>query len=265
MFFVLSKVFWFLAQPSSLCALVLFIGIALSFWQRFARLGRRMALTGFALLLIAGLSPLANAAILPLENRIARAQIKPGEPVHGIIILGGLENGRVSLARGTLAINEAAERMTEAVILARRHPGAKILFSGGAGSVFREHLPGAASIVDYLREAGIANGRLLVEDRSRNTYENALFSKAAAKPKPGERWLLVTSAFHMSRSLGCFRKVGFDVAPWPVDYRTKDAGDLLRPFDSIGKGLRRLDTAAKEWIGLIAYYAADRTSALFPK
>ena len=104
----------------------------------------------------------------------------------------------------------------------------------------------------------------LLEDRSRNTIENAVYSKEVARPKPGERWLLVTSAYHMPRAVGVFRKVGFTVEPYPVDWRTRGAQDELRPFASVGDGLRRVDTAVREWVGLAVYWLTGRSSELFP-
>jgi len=102
------------------------------------------------------------------------------------------------------------------------------------------------------------------EDRSRNTVENAVFSKAIAQPKSGERWLLVTSAHHLPRAVGVFRKVGFPVEPYPVDWRTRGPKDVLRPFATLGDGLRRSDTAVREWVGLAVYWLTGRTSELFP-
>jgi len=84
------------------------------------------------------------------------------------------------------------------------------------------------------------------------------------RPAAGERWLLVTSAFHMPRAIGCFRAVGFDVIPWPVDYRTSGPGDAWRLFPRASEGLRRVDLAAKEWAGLLAYYVTGRSTALLP-
>ena len=118
--------------------------------------------------------------------------------------------------------------------------------------------------VDLFESLGIPRGRIETERQSRNTIENAELSKALAKPKPGERWLLVTSAYHMPRSIGVFRRVGFPVEAYPVDWRTRGPIDLAIPFESITAGLRRTDTAVHEWIGLFAYWLSGRTSALFP-
>jgi uncharacterized SAM-binding protein YcdF (DUF218 family) len=111
---------------------------------------------------------------------------------------------------------------------------------------------------------GVGAERLLLEDRSRNTSENARFSMQLAAPKAGERWLLVTSAYHMPRSIGLFRRVGFPVEAYPVDWRTGGAADLLRPFDRSSEGLRRADIAMREWVGLLVYWLTGRTSELFP-
>src|SRR5436189_176106 len=110
---------------------------------------------------------------------------------------------------------------------------------------------------------GIAKERIILEGKSRDTEENARFTKELLQPKPGERWLLVTSAHHMPRSVGVFRAAGFPVEALPVDYRTRGAADILRPFSTLGDGLRRTDTAMREWVGLAIYRMVGRTEALF--
>jgi uncharacterized SAM-binding protein YcdF (DUF218 family) len=98
----------------------------------------------------------------------------------------------------------------------------------------------------------------------RDTYENALFTARILDPKPGERWLLVTSAWHMPRAMGCFRRAGFAVEAWPVDYRTPGRLEPMRFHSSIPEGLRRIDFVVREYIGLAVYYLAGRTEALLP-
>ncbi|MGA8158976.1 MAG: YdcF family protein, partial [Rhodoplanes sp.] len=107
-------------------------------------------------------------------------------------------------------------------------------------------------------------GRLIPEDRSRNTVENAVFSKELAAPKEGERWLLATSAYHMPRAIGAFRRAGFEVEAYPVDWRTRGPADAGRPFQSVADGLKRTDTAVREWVGLFVYWLTGRSSELFP-
>lgn len=265
MFFVVSKVFWFFAQPSSLITMLLIAGVLLSRGTRFTLLGWRLAALGLVLLLVAGLGPVSNMLILPLEQRFASdVPTLSSNPVAGIIILGGYEDGRTTERRGTLHLNEAAERLTEAARLAHKQPSLPVIISGGSGAIVLEDRPAALAIAEYLKVIGIAPERIRLEDKSITTYENAQFSARMLKPKPDQLWYLVTSAAHMPRSVGAFRRQGFQVIPWPVDFRTADTGDWRRPFGSIPAGLKRLDEAAMEWIGLLAYRLLGRTDALFP-
>jgi uncharacterized SAM-binding protein YcdF (DUF218 family) len=105
--------------------------------------------------------------------------------------------------------------------------------------------------------------RVTLENRARNTYENAIYTKELAKPRPGERWLLVTSASHMPRAIGCFRRVGFSVEAYPVDWNTADRTNFA-PNMHISSGLSRLDYAVHAWTGLLVYWLTGRTSEFFP-
>jgi uncharacterized SAM-binding protein YcdF (DUF218 family) len=267
MFFYLAKILWFLAQPSTFIALLIAYG-AILIWTGWARWGRRFVTVGAIFLLVAGLSPIGNALILPLEDRFPRANLDaPPEPT-GFIVLGGAETPLVGLARNVPAVNEAAERLLEAVALARKFPQAKFAISGGDAGILYTSGAEATSTAGLLASMGIAQDRLILEKESRDTYENAVNLKAELDRLglrgPGSRWLLITSAHHMPRSVGVFRQAGFEVEPWPVDYRTRGRADLLRPFDKVSEGLRRVDVAAREWVGLLAYRLAGRTGALFP-
>lgn len=262
MFFVASKVIFFCIQPSSLIFFALLIGTVLVCWC--PKWGRRFLFAGVALIVLFGFLPGGNILVLPLEERFATSvPAKPQEKISGIILLGGFEDISVTRARGGLALNEAAERLTETLRLARKLPDAKVIFTGGSGGLFGGSGI-AGSVKQYFVDAGIEPDRIIVENDSRNTYENAVFTKAIVKPAADNRWLLVTSAYHMPRSIGVFRKVGFNVVPYPVDFRTRSWDDALRPFDNFPAGLQRTDLAVKEWIGLIAYWLSGRSSALFP-
>jgi uncharacterized SAM-binding protein YcdF (DUF218 family) len=230
---------------------------------RFARAGRVLAFASLIVLAILGLSPAGNALIIPLEERFPRWDATRGAP-DGIIVLGGAISPDVSTARGEVALNEAAERLTVAAELARRYPDARIVFSGGSGALIYDEGAEAPLALRLLESLGIPRARITLEDRSRNTVENAVLSKAIVQPKPGERWLLVTSAHHLPRAVGVFRKAGFPVEAYPVDWRTRGADDALRPFASVGDGLRRSDTAVREWVGLAVYWLTGRSSELFP-
>jgi uncharacterized SAM-binding protein YcdF (DUF218 family) len=262
MFFVLSKILGFFAIPSNLVISVGLLGLVLS-RTRLARAGRWLAAGSLLGLLILGLSPVGNALILPLEQRFPPWDAGHGAP-DGIIVLGGAISPDVSSARNDVALNESAERMTAVAELARRYPKARIVFSGGSAALIYDEGTEAEFAERLLDGLGIARERVLLEDRSRNTVENAIFAKEIARPKAGERWLLVTSAYHLPRAIGVFRKAGFAVEPYPVDWRTRGIEDALRPFPTMGDGLRRTDTAVREWVGLAVYWVTGQTSELFP-
>jgi len=262
MFFPLSKILGFFAIPSNLAISIGLLGLLL-LPTRFARTGRALAFASLIVLAILGLSPVGNALMIPLEDRFPRWDATRGAP-DGIIVLGGAISPDVSAARDEVALNEAAERLTVAAELARHYPAARIVFSGGSGALIYDEGAEAPFALRLLQDLGIPRARILLEDRSRNTVENAIFSKALIEPKPGERWLLVTSAHHLPRAIGVFRKMGFPVEAYPVDWRTRGVGDALRPFATLGDGLRRSDTAVREWVGLAVYWLTGRSSALFP-
>jgi uncharacterized SAM-binding protein YcdF (DUF218 family) len=261
MFFELSKTLGFFAAPSNVVITAGILGVALMA-TRFAHAGRRLVAASILLLAVLGFSPFANALIMPLEQRFPPWTAR-GAP-DGIVVLGGAIGPSLSAARGSAAVDEAAERITVVADLARRYPAARIIYSGGTGALLSRQGAEADFALPLLESFGIARDRLMAENRSRNTVENALFSKALAKPAPGERWILVTSAYHMPRSIGIFRAAGFPVEAYPVDWRTRGTADLLWPFSTLSDGLRRTDTAAREWTGLLIYWLTGRTSELFP-
>lgn len=263
LFYALSKIFWFLFQPSSVIAMMIALGLVLH-WTRFQTAGRRIALAGTGLMLVLGLSPIGGALILPLEERFPRPVLSASDDITGIIVLGGAEDARVGAWRNAHSVNESAERLSETVALARRFPLARIIFTGGSGALLMDKPPEADAARRVFVDLGVEPARITLESQSRNTYENARFTFDLLQPKKGEAWLLVTSAFHMPRAVGTFRKAGFDVRAFPVDYRTAGFGEIYRPFSSIPEGLRRVDFVFKEFVGLATYYLSGRSSALFP-
>jgi uncharacterized SAM-binding protein YcdF (DUF218 family) len=262
MFFILSKIVGFFALPSDVAATLAALGVILLF-TRFRGAGRRLATLGVVLLLVAGLTPLGNALMLPLEDRFPPWDASRGAPA-GIIVLGGAVGPELSAARNTPDLNESAERITATAALARQYPQARIVYSGGNARLVLTGGIEADYAIDLLESLGVARARVVAEGKSRNTIENAEFSKQLVQPRPGERWLLVTSAYHMPRAIGVFRRAGFPVEAYPVDWRTRGPIDLVLPFESVTAGLRRTDTAVHEWIGLVAYRLTGRTAELFP-
>lgn len=262
MFFVTSKILGFFALPSNVLIVLGLVGVAIAVLRR-GRAGGKLIVASLILLAIFGLSPLANALILPLEDRFPPWDASRGAPT-GIVVLGGAFETLVSTTRADIPLNEAAERMTASAALARTYPHARIIFTGGTGSLLYGGPTEGELARRFYASLGVAADRITIEEESRDTAENAVLTEPLADPKPGERWLLVTSAYHMPRAVGAFRRVGFPVEPYPVDYRTRGVADLARPFPSLGEGLRRGDTAVREWVGLFVYWLTGRTSELLP-
>ena len=200
-----------------------------------------------------------------LETRFPPWNPARGAP-DGIIVLGAAIDPELSQAWGTPQLTGRAERVTVVAELARAYPKARIVYSSGNAALFPEAPPEAPYVLPLWESFGIARDRVTLETRSRNTSENAVFSKALVKPRPGERWLLVTSALHMPRAIGCFRRAGFPVEAYPVDWTTFPRLSLYRllPSFEASRGLRELDNATHEWIGLLAYWLSGRTSSLLP-
>lgn len=256
--FVLSKLFWGVAAPGNLLMLVALAGVA-RLWRSHRRRGFGLvAASNLALLAIAVL-PLGQWALIPLELRFPVPPL-PAR-IDGVIVLGGAVEPEISHDHGQVALNDAAERLVEGLALLRRYPQAKLLLSGGDASLARRGLDEASTARTLFLEQGIAADRIIVESRSRNTFENAFYGRELVKPQPGQVWLLVTSAAHMPRAVGCFRRLGWDVTPYPVDYRTET---YPRIGFSLSEHLADLDVAMKEWIGLVAYRLLGHTDALLP-
>jgi uncharacterized SAM-binding protein YcdF (DUF218 family) len=261
MFFVASKLLGFLAAPSNLILLLGFVGLVLTM-TRWRRAGVCTMAAALLLLALAGYSPLANVLIEPLEDRFPPWDASRGAP-DGIIVLGGSINPEVSFYRHEPQLNESAERITAAAELARRYPAAKLVFSGGSANLILKNAMEADWAEMLLLRLGVPREHLVIERNARTTAENATLVKQLVRPRPGERWLLVTSAAHMPRAIGVFRKAGFPVEAYPVDWRTRGPNDLV-PFNVLSAGLARLDAAAHEWGGLVAYRLAGKTAELFP-
>ncbi len=262
MFFLLSKTLGIMLLPTNfLIGLGLLGAILLA--TRFAPLGRKFLIASVVLLAVCGFSPLGNWLLYPLEQRFPPWDAARGAP-DGIVVLGGSVDPDLSMAHNTPVVRGAPDRIIAAAALAHKYPKARIIFTGGTGNLISNDAREADYAIEIFESLGVAKARLEIDRRARNTEENAEFARAIAAPKSGERWLLVTSAYHMPRSVGLFRKAGFAVEPYPVDWRLAGRADLLTLSNFAGQGLGSLDLAIHEWVGLAAYWIAGKSSEFFP-
>jgi uncharacterized SAM-binding protein YcdF (DUF218 family) len=262
LFFFLSKTVGIMLLPTNFLIGLGLVG-ALLLATRFVSLGRRFLVAAIVLFAVCGFSPLGPWVFYSLESRFSPWDETKGAP-DGIIVLGGSIDPVLSAAHGGAVVKSSGDRIIAAAALARRYPNARIVFSGGSGNLIADGPREADYAISLFESLGISKQRLTTERQSRNTHENAEFTKAIVAPKDGERWLLVTSAFHMPRSVGLFRKVGFVVEPYPVDWRVGTRADLVSFQVLPAESMANLDTAVREWIGLVAYWITGKTSELFP-
>ena len=262
MFFVLSKTLGVLLVPSNFIIACGAVGLGLFFSKR-RRIGGWLLAGCVIALLIFGFSPVGALLLLPLETRFAPWNPEAGDPT-GIIVLGGGVDPELTLARGTPALGPSGVRIVVAAELAHRYPNARLVYVGGSSSLRSSNLSEADVARRIFKNLGIAEDRVQLEQNSKNTDENVRFFMGLVNPKPSERWLLVTSASHIPRSIGLFRKAGLHVEPYPVDWRTSGWSDLFKIQDGLTGGLSLTDAAAHEWLGLIAYRLTGKTDELFP-
>ncbi len=264
MTFGFAKIFWLLFKPGNLLVFGFLAGYLAEFtpWRRIRRLGRIVLGATLGAILAVAILPIGSWLTGPLEDRFAAPAGLP-ERVDGVIVLGGAIDLRRSVDRGTAELNQHAERMIAFADLARQYPKARLIFAGGSGSLYDQKHKESDFAPRLMADLGIDPRRVVFERESRNTYENALYTKRLIGPRPDETWLLVTSAFHMPRAVGVFRAAGWDVMPVPVDYQTSGPGQASLGFDLTGS-LRLIGLGLHEWVGLAAYRALGWTATFYP-
>jgi uncharacterized SAM-binding protein YcdF (DUF218 family) len=260
MTFIFGKLVWAVTQPGNLLLLCLLAGVFLLLRGR--RRGELLVVLSAISLLLLAVAPIGPAMMLVLEQQFPRPPKLP-DRIDGILVLGGAVDPRISLACGETAFNGSVARVLAGVALARKHPEAKLALVGGEGEFFPIGFAEARSTQGFVVEEGIAATRIILEDRSRSTHENAAFAKELIRPGAGQNWVLVTSAFHMPRAVAAFRAVDWPVIPYPVDFKV-DPSTGLRANFSLVDGLSSSTVAGKEWAGLVSYRLLGWTRELFP-
>ncbi|MER8505458.1 YdcF family protein [Mesorhizobium sp. M0199] len=261
MFFYVSKVLWLFVQPLNLAIILLLAGLLAALVGR-KRLFATGSVLAFLVLALSAWTSLGAVMLNPLEERFPKPPLP--ERVDGIVVLGGGMDGAINFVRGGYELNASGDRIVEAAVLARRFPTARVVISGGPVAIIGEDEGDSTTAPRVLTALGVAADRLILEDKSRNTYENAVFTKRLITPKPGEIWLLVTSAFHMPRAKALFDRAGFPTVPWPVDYRTSGKEGISLFRKSTNEALQTTTITIREWIGLVAYWLSGRIDQPFP-
>ena len=256
-FFSIGKMLWAATQPENwLIGLAgLAVILLLVNWHKGARIYAGMV---FAALIALKFLALDNALLRPLETRF---ELNAPQSVDGIIVLGGAGLPPLSKRWNQPVLSDRGERILVGLALAKKHPNARVIYTGRGEelmSLDRTSPIGA----DIMALAELDHDRFTRERASRSTWENAVFTFDLARPDPHETWLLVTSGWHMPRSVGAFCAVGFQTIPYPVDYLSGYQG---RSPSTIARRLTNISVALHEYVGLIGYYLSGRTHSIFSK
>jgi uncharacterized SAM-binding protein YcdF (DUF218 family) len=258
--FLTAKFLAFATQPLAWAVLLLLGGLLAMHRPKRAdgHRGRGLIVSALLILLLQGWEPLPDALLRHLER--THPGLKPGTSLQaytGVVILGGaLEPAYVSQGNQQAALNSAAERMTMPVSLLRQFPHLRLLFTGGEGELFAQGLSEAVRAKVFFDSLGVPPQKVIYESKSRTTFENAIFSAGLPGVNPAQGWLLLTSASHMPRAMAAFKKAGWNVTPYPVDFQ---AGEQT-PWSqySMAAGARKWKLALHEIFGWWAYQLSGK-------
>jgi uncharacterized SAM-binding protein YcdF (DUF218 family) len=253
--FLISKLIWLVAQPLSIA--FIFVALAALFGLvGFRKLGGLSALISALVLFVTLYTTAGSYALQNLEDRYA----KPSDPqsLSCMIVLGGVFESEVTTARGGIEFNQAADRFVEALRLALKYPQSRILISGGDGSFSGVYEGEAQASERFFTAFGVPADRMVKDSTSRTTYENTVNTTQLLEAAGLKDCALITSAFHMPRSIALFKKAGITVAPWPVDFRTSGKVTLSFDFTQPALNAQLTATAVREWMALVGYRIAGR-------
>ena len=255
MFFALSKVGFLLVQPISQVAGLFALGllVRLLSWRKLSALF--FALAAFAIALY-GYTNIGKVALQPLETRFAPQADRAG--FDGVILLTGGMDSYVNKGRGGIELSGAGDRLVEALAILQANPDARLVISGGAGNLLEPSESETIAAQRFFALFGVSANRISIEDRSRNTAESAGQLAGMFPGGLAGRWALVTSAFHMPRSMALMEKAGLAVEPWPTDFKTDGETRLSVSLADTSENVAYATLAIREWLGLLAYRLTGR-------
>lgn len=253
--FLISKLIWLVAQPLSIAFLFAALAALLGL-VGFRKLGSLSALISALVLFVTLYTTTGSLALQNLEDRYT----KPADPeaLSCMIVLGGVFESEVTTARSGIEFNQAADRFVEALRLALKYPQSRILISGGDGSFSGVYEGEAQASERFFTAFGVPSDRMVKDNTSRTTYENTVNTTQLLEAAGLNNCALITSAFHMPRSVALFKKAGISVTPWPVDFRTSGKVTLGLDFTQPSLNAQLTATAVREWMALIGYRIAGR-------
>ena len=259
MYFISKFIWYLLSALNFFLFLIIFIFVFKLLNKK--KLSKIFFLFSFFFFIIIGVFPLGSFLLFKLEQNYQTLSIIPND-IDGIIILGGPSSSSLTRQHNQVSFNEAGERLTESVKIINKYNPEKIIFSGGSQKqTFNDSHSYVAK--KFFSEMGIDVSKINFEFKSRNTYENILFSKQIAHPKNNEKWLIITSSFHMKRTMNIAEKLEWNLIPYPVDFRTGKYFSFKPSFVNFLENFNTFNLASHEFFGLISYYILGRTSKIY--
>lgn len=259
MTFLLSKILWILFNPFNLILLLIILASFLMFLKCIF-FSKIFYLTALLLFLITGVFPTGAFLMYQLEKNYYNQASLPSK-IDGILVLSGATRPYLTKEHNQVSINSNGERLIESIILIKKYPKAKVIFSGGSGKILDYKFTHSEAAKIFYKNLGIDLNRINFENQSRNTYENILFSKNIADPKIEENWVLVTSASHLKRSINISEKINWNLIPYPTDFNQPKKFKWNFEYNLLSN-LVLFRKASHEWLGIIAYYLMGRTSKI---
>tara|TARA_Y100000588_G_scaffold381706_1_gene467840 strand:- start:237 stop:1019 length:783 start_codon:yes stop_codon:yes gene_type:complete len=260
MTFFLSKFLWFILNPFNL--FIYFLILAFFFnYINFKKISKLIFSFTILFFIFSGILPTGSYLNYLLEKDFHDTIILP-KKVDGILILSGASNPNLTKEYNKISLNDSAERLTESIILINKYPNAKIIFSGGSGSLNPDAIGHSYAVKLFFENLNINLKNIIFENKSRNTYENILFSKNKAKPQSNEIWIVITSAFHLKRTLNIAKKLEWNLLPYPTDFKQSKKFEWKISFNFLNNFLT-FQNSSHEWMGLAAYYWMGRTSKIY--
>ena len=260
MSFFLSKFLWIFFNPFSLILFIFFIGCIFLFFKKY-KIANFLLFSNLFFLLFISIFPIGNYAIFILEKQYHNKTNYP-QSVHGMLILSGATNPYLSREHNSIELNGSSERLTESVSLINKHKKAKIIFSGGSGYLNNPSLDHSEVAKKFFKKMNIDIGRVIFENKSRNTYENIIFSKQITEINKNHNWIIITSASHMKRAMLVSKKQNWNFYPYAVDFKQPKSISFYPSFNFFGN-FQSFQHASHEWLGLVSYYLMGRIERIF--
>ena len=260
MTFFLSKFLWFLFNPFNCILFLLFLSLVFNFFK-FLKISKIILYCTFLLFFIAGALPTGPYLLYLLEKNYHNKVNLP-EKVEGILILSGATSPFLTKEYDQIALNGSVERLTESIQLMKKYPNAKVFFAGGSGSIDFPYLNHSDVAKKFYESLDVNTKKIFFDKKSRNTYENIVFAKKKFNPTINDKWILITSAFHLKRATSVGEKLGWELIPYATDYKLPKKFEWKLSFNFFNN-LEYLQHSGHEWVGIIAYYLMGRSSKIF--